>query len=138
MTKTPANNAPTTAIRLDKWLWAARFFKTRALAKQMIDGGKVSYNGQRAKAGKTVLIGDLIKFRQGYDDKEVQVLALAEHRKDATFANTLYQETETSITTREKANLARQQGFLLSPAGDRKPDKKQRRKLRQLKDGIFP
>ena len=59
------------SIRLDKWLWAARFFKTRAIAKQMIDGGKVFYNGQRTKSGKSVVIGDSIRIRQGFDEKEV-------------------------------------------------------------------
>jgi ribosome-associated heat shock protein Hsp15 len=123
-------------IRLDKWLWAARFFKTRALAKQMIDGGKVSYNGQKTKAGKAVFIGDIIKFKHGFDDKEVEVVALADKRRDATFAATLYRETDTSIKTRAQNSLARQQGILLSPACDGKPDKKQRRQLRQLKDRI--
>ncbi len=75
-----------TATRLDKWLWAARFYRTRAIAKQMIDGGKVFYNGQRTKSGKAVSIGDIIKIRQGFEEKEVTVIALADKRKDATFA----------------------------------------------------
>ena len=130
------NQKDSTTTRLDKWLWAARFYKTRAIAKQMIDGGKVFYNGQRTKSGKIVSIGDIIRIRQGYDDKEVKVIALADRRKDATFAYTLYQETEESITTREKNTLARKQGYLLNPAGDSKPDKKQRRQLRQFKEGM--
>lgn len=125
-----------TSARLDKWLWAARFYKTRAIAKQMIDGGKVFYNGQRAKSGKAVVIGDSIKIRQGFDEKEVIVIALADTRRDATFAQTLYQETPTSIETREKNSLARKQGILLSPVSDTKPDKKQRRKLREFKERI--
>ena len=120
--------------RLDKWLWAARFYRTRAIAKQMIDGGKVFYNGQRTKSGKVVSIGDTIKIRQGFDEKEVAVIALADKRRDATFAQTLYQETATSIETRERNSLARKQGILLSPASDTKPDKKQRRKLREFKE----
>ncbi|WP_426369638.1 ribosome-associated heat shock protein Hsp15 [Pseudocolwellia sp. HL-MZ7] len=124
------------SARLDKWLWAARFYKTRAIAKQMIDGGKVFYNGQRSKSSKAVNIGDLIRIRQGYEDKEVLVIAIAERRKDATFAQTLYQETDASIEVREKNSLARQQGILLSPASDTKPDKKQRRKLREFKERI--
>lgn len=123
-------------VRLDKWLWAARFYKTRAIAKQMIDGGKVFYNGQRTKSGKAVAIGDLIKIRQGFEEKEVKVIALADKRKDATFAYTLYTETVASIETREKNALARKQGILLSPASDTKPDKKQRRQLRQFKERI--
>jgi len=125
-----------TSIRLDKWLWAARFFKTRAIAKQMIDGGKVFYNGQRTKSGKGVALGDSIKVRQGFDEKEVEVIALADKRRDATFAQTLYRESKSSIETREKNSLARKQGILLSPASDTKPDKKQRRKLREFKERI--
>lgn len=124
------------SIRLDKWLWAARFFKTRAIAKQMIDGGKVFYDGQRTKAGKSVVIGDSIRIRQGFDEKEVEVIALADKRRDATFAQSLYKETNKSIETREKNSLARKQGILLSPASDTKPDKKQRRKLREFKERI--
>lgn len=122
--------------RLDKWLWAARFYKTRAIAKQMIDGGKVFYNGQRTKSGKAVTVGDIITVRQGYDEKQVTVIALADKRKDATFAQTLYQETDQSIESREKISLARKQGILFSPASDTKPDKKQRRQIRQLKERI--
>jgi len=122
------------STRLDKWLWAARFYKTRAIAKQMIDGGKVFYNGQRTKSGKAVIIGDIIKIRQGFDEKEIEVIALADKRRDATFAQTLYQESSKSIATRAKNSLARQQGILLSPASDTKPDKKQRRKLREFKE----
>ncbi len=124
------------STRLDKWLSAARFFKTRAIAKQMIDGGKVFYNGQRTKSGKSVVIGDSIKIRQGFDEKEVEVIALADKRRDATFAQSLYKETSASIETREKNSLARKQGILLSPASDGKPDKKQRRKLREFKERI--
>jgi ribosome-associated heat shock protein Hsp15 len=124
------------STRLDKWLWAARFFKTRAIAKQMIDGGKVFYNGQRTKSGKSVVIGDSIRIRQGFDEKEVEIIALADKRRDATFAQSLYLETKQSIETREKNSLARKQGILLSPASDSKPDKKQRRKLREFKERI--
>mgnify|MGYP003385030647 CR=1 FL=1 len=130
------NSTSLTSTRLDKWLWAARFYKTRAIAKQMIDGGKVFYNGQRTKSGKTVSIGDAIKIRQGFDEKEIKVIALADKRRDATFAQTLYEESVKSIETREKNNLARKQGILLSPASDTKPDKKQRRKLREFKERI--
>jgi ribosome-associated heat shock protein Hsp15 len=122
------------STRLDKWLWAARFYKTRAIAKQMIDGGKVFYNGQRTKSGKAVVIGDFIKIRQGYDEKEVEVILLADRRRDATFAQTLYKETEASMSTREKNSLARKQGILLSPACETKPDKKQRRQIREFKE----
>lgn len=124
------------STRLDKWLWAARFYRTRAIAKQMIDGGKVFYNGQRTKSGKAVAVGDTIKIRQGFDEREVLIQALADKRQDATFAQTLYCETKASAETREKNALARKQGILLSPASDSKPDKKQRRKLREFKERI--
>jgi ribosome-associated heat shock protein Hsp15 len=132
---TPKENS-STSTRLDKWLWAARFYRTRAIAKQMIDGGKVFCNAQRTKSGKAVNVGDIIKIRQGFEEKEVTVIALADKRKDATFAQTLYQENETSIENRERNALARKQGILLSPASDTKPDKKQRRKLREFKERI--
>jgi len=134
MTKNKETNQENTSVRLDKWLWAARFYKTRAIAKQMIDGGKVFYNGQRTKSGKTVSLGDRIKIRQSFEEKEVIVMALADSRRDATFAQTLYQETAVSSEAREKNALARKQGILLSPASDSKPDKKQRRKLREFKE----
>jgi len=130
----PKTVQPNVVTRLDKWLWAARFYKTRAIAKQMIDGGKVFYNGQRAKSSKAVALGDRIKVRQGYEEKEVIVQALADKRRDASFAQTLYQETAESISRREQNALARKQGILLSPASDKKPDKKQRRLLLMLKD----
>jgi len=137
MVKPNVNNAEShQSTRLDKWLWAARFYKTRAIAKQMIDGGKVFYNGQRSKSGKAVALGDRITIRQGFEEKHVIVIALADKRRDASFAQTLYQETPESIETREKNNLARQQGILLSPASDTKPDKKQRRQIRHLKERI--
>ena len=137
MTKNHENDAQgNVSTRLDKWLWAARFYKTRAIAKQMIDGGKVFYNGQRSKSGKAVVLGDRITIRQGFEEKHVIVIALADKRRDATFAQTLYQETTESIETREKNNLARKQGILLSPASDTKPDKKQRRQIRHLKERI--
>ena len=127
--------SPNSSTRLDKWLWAARFYRTRAIAKQMIDGGKVFYNGQRTKSGKSIAINDVIKIRQGFEEKEIIVITLADKRRDATFAATLYKETSVSLATREKNALARKQGILLSPASDTKPDKKQRRKIRQFKEG---
>lgn len=123
MAITQSTKVDSTATRLDKWLWAARFYKTRAIAKQMIDGGKVFYNGQRTKSGKAVSLGDIIRLRQGYEEKEVKVIALADKRRDATFASTLYKETKESAESRERNTLARKQGILLSPASENKPDK---------------
>ena len=128
------NDQSIDSIRLDKWLWTARFYKTRAIAKQMIDGGKVFYNGQRSKASKSITVGDKVRIRLGFDEKEVIILISADRRRDATFAQTLYQETAESIKIRENTALARKQGILLSPASDTKPDKKQRRQIRQFKE----
>ena len=136
MTSTKENSSITSTTRLDKWLWAARFYRTRAIAKQMIDGGKVFINGQRSKSGKVINIGDVVKMRQSYEEKEVTVTALSDTRRDASFASTLYKENPNSIENRERNALARKQGILLSPASDTKPDKKQRRKLREFKERI--
>ena len=75
------------AVRLDKWLWAARFYKTRTIAKEMIDGGKVHYNGQRSKPNKIVEVGATLKVRQGSDEKEIVVLALSTQRRGAPEAH---------------------------------------------------
>ena len=84
-------------IRLDKWLWAARFYKTRAIAKQSIEGGKVHCNGTRSKPSKEITLGTRIALRQGFDDKTVIVKALSDKRKSAPEALLLYEETEESI-----------------------------------------
>lgn len=120
-------------VRLDKWLWAARFYKTRTLAKEMIDGGKVHYNNQRTKPNKTVEIGALIKLRQGNEEKEVKVTALSTQRRGAPEAQLLYQETEKSIEQREKLALARKHNALSMPHPDRRPNKKERRDLIKFK-----
>ncbi|QLB13700.1 heat shock protein Hsp15 [Bisgaardia hudsonensis] len=120
-------------IRLDKWLWAARFYKTRSLAKAMIDGGKVHYNNQRAKPNKTVEIGAIIKLRQGNEEKEVEVLQLSIQRRGASEAQLLYKETQKSIETREKLAIARKNNALSMPHPDRRPNKKERRDLIKFK-----
>ncbi|QIM64001.1 ribosome-associated heat shock protein Hsp15 [Frederiksenia canicola] len=120
-------------VRLDKWLWAARFYKTRSIAKAMIEGGKVHYNGQRAKTSKIVEIGAVIKLRQGNDEKEVEVLALSDQRRGAPEAQRLYQETEKSIAEREKLAFARKANALSMPHPDRRPNKKERRDLIKFK-----
>ncbi|MBS9430599.1 ribosome-associated heat shock protein Hsp15 [Photorhabdus akhurstii] len=122
------------AVRLDKWLWAARFYKTRAIAREMIDGGKVHYNGQRSKPSKLVELGAEIKLRQGNDERIVEVLALSNHRRSAPEAQQLYQETEASIANREKMAIARKMNALTMPHPDRRPDKKERRTLIKFKN----
>ncbi|KHN53834.1 ribosome-associated heat shock protein Hsp15 [Pectobacterium fontis] len=121
------------AVRLDKWLWAARFYKTRAIAREMIDGGKVHYNGQRGKPSKQVELHAEIKLRQGNDERTVIVLAVSGQRRSATEAQALYQETTASIEKREKLTLARKLNALTMPHPDRRPDKKERRDLIKFK-----
>ncbi|NTX81491.1 ribosome-associated heat shock protein Hsp15 [Serratia proteamaculans] len=123
------------AVRLDKWLWAARFYKTRALAREMIDGGKVHYNGQRGKPSKIVELNAEIKLRQGNEERTVIVLAVTSQRRGAEEAQQMYQETEASIANREKVALARKMNALTMPHPDRRPDKKERRDLIKFKFG---
>ncbi|WNO59825.1 ribosome-associated heat shock protein Hsp15 [Rheinheimera sp. MMS21-TC3] len=123
----------TSAIRLDKWLWACRFYKTRALAKNMIEGGKVHYNGQRCKASKIVEIGATVRVTQGGDEKHVIVQALSEKRLAAPIAAALYTETAESIELRLQRSELRKTNSLFAPHPDTKPDKKERRKLLLLK-----
>lgn len=128
------NQPNTNEVRLDKWLWAARFYKTRSLAKAMIEGGKVHYNGQRAKTSKNVEIGAMIKLRQGNEEKEVEVLALSDQRRGASEAQQLYRETEKSLAEREKLAFARKANALSMPHPDRRPNKKERRDLIKFKE----
>lgn len=120
-------------VRLDKWLWAARFFKTRSIAREMIQAGKVHYNGQRAKPGKTVERGAMIKVPAGWDIKEVEVLKTSDKRQSAALAQGLYQETDKSIAQREGNQAARKLSAFHSPRPDHRPDKKQRRQIIKFK-----
>ncbi|RJT20823.1 ribosome-associated heat shock protein Hsp15 [Buttiauxella izardii] len=122
-------------VRLDKWLWAARFYKTRAIAREMVEGGKVHYNGQRSKPSKLVELNAMLTLRQGNDEKTVKVLAVTEQRRPATDASQLYEETAESIAKREKVALARKMNALTMPHPDRRPDKKERRDLMKFKHG---
>ncbi len=121
-------------VRLDKWLWAARFYKTRSIAKQMIEGGKVEYNGFRAKTSRIVEIGALITLRQGFETKTIVVKGLDDARKGHIDAIKLYEETAESISKRERNAELRRLGALASPCPDDRPDKKQRRELLRLKN----
>ena len=131
-----SSDSDDSGARLDSWLWAARFYKTRSLAREMIDGGKVHYNGQRSKPSKIVEIGAMLKLRQGNDEKEVQILALSDKRGNATQAQSLYQETEVSIEKRQQTALARQANALSMPNPERRPNKKERRDLIKFKHQI--
>ena len=122
------------AIRFDKWLWAARFFKTRALAKQAIEGGKVHYNGARAKVSKAVEIGATLTIRQGWDEKTVVVTALSDQRRGASEASQLYGETEESIAKRDLNAEQRKLQRASLAAPEHRPNKKQRRQIVRFKN----
>lgn len=124
-------NDATLTVRLDKWLWAARFFKTRGLAKESIEGGKVRYEGEHSKVGREVKIGALIRVRQGYDDVEVRVLALSDQRGPAPQARLLYEETPESKAQREGAALERRSANTL--VSHERPSKQQRRMIHRFK-----
>ena len=118
-----------TGVRLDRWLCAARFFKTRSLAKTAIDGGKVRLNGNRAKAAKEIAVGDTLTVSRGETMQTVLVTGLAERRGSATVAATLYAETEDSIRQREEARTRRTiERASLTPPRHR-PSKRARRQL---------
>ena len=121
-------------VRLDKWLWAARFYKTRAISKEMINGGKVHYNGQRTKSSKFAEVGATIRLRQGHDEKEIVIKQLSEYRQKGSIAQTLYEETPQSIAKRETYAEQRRLNILNNPAPDQKPDKKQRRQIMRFKE----
>lgn len=132
--KLAKNASETPQVRLDKWLWAARFFKTRALAKQAIEGGKVHYNGGRGKCSRNVEIGAMLTIRQGFDEKEVEIIALSDQRRGASEAQLLYQETEASLRRRE---LSAEQRKALRGGGvisDGRPNKRDRRRIQEFKD----
>ena len=119
-------------IRLDKWLWAARFFKTRALAKEAIEGGKVHSQGERCKPGKEPKVGDELSIRQGFDERRIKVEALSAVRRGAAEAQALYTETPDSVLKRENAAALRKAGAL-GMTTDGRPSKKQRRQIEHFR-----
>jgi len=119
-------------IRIDKWLWAARFFKTRSQAKEAIEGGKVHCEGQRVKVSREVRPGMVLTIRQGFDEKIVEVKALSEVRGPATQAQQLYEETAESIAARALHQQERRDQNLVHP--DHRPNKKERRQIHKFKD----
>ncbi|HEX8586445.1 RNA-binding S4 domain-containing protein [Pseudomonas sp.] len=121
-------------VRLDKWLWAARFFKTRALAKAAIESGKVHCRGERCKPGKEPRVGDELQIRAGFDERTVVVQALSIVRRGAPEAQLLYSETPESLAKREQAAEMRKAGSL-GVTTDGRPTKKQRRQLFQFRSG---
>lgn len=121
--------------RLDKWLWAARLFKTRGLAKEAISGGKIHCKGERCKPSKSVQIGDELTIRTSFDERIVIVQALSNTRRAAAEAQKLYQETDLSLKKRQLNALARKQG-MIGIQTEGRPTKKQRRQIHQLRQII--
>ncbi len=124
--------AENTPVRIDKWLWAARFFKTRTLAVKAVTGGRVHLNGSRVKAARMVAVGDRMSITIGSAEFVITVRALSDRRGPATVARTLYDEDEESIRRREEQReLRRMAGAGFSrPHG--RPDKRARRKIREF------
>jgi ribosome-associated heat shock protein Hsp15 len=119
-------------VRIDKWLWAARFFKTRSLASKAVSGGKVNVNGQRVKPSKTLNVEDILVIHKGQLEFTVTVLGLAEKRGPAKVARTLYGETVESIEKRENERQERSLFYAGQKMPDKKPGKKDRRKIREF------
>ena len=133
MAKKSQDEDASPSVRLDKWLWACRFFKTRTLARDNINAGKVQYNGAKAKPGKLVELGANVRVPQGYDEKVVTVKVLCEQRQAAPIAQTFYEETAASLEKREQNAAARKINGFHSPKPENRPDKKQRREIIKLK-----
>lgn len=120
------------SVRLDKWLWAARFFKTRSLATDAVDAGKVKVNGDKVKPARTVRIGDKLDIDNGSDRWEIDVMNLSDVRQAAPIARNLYEETDESVERR--ANLAENRKMFREPSADFKgrPTKRDRRQMGKL------
>ena len=123
------------SMRIDKWLWAARFFKTRSIAKAAIEGGKVHHNGERVKVSKEIRVGMELTVQQGFDRKTVKVLSLSAVRGPAPVAQQLYEETEVSIARREL--IASQRKLHTLARSDHRTSKKVRIQNRKFKQENF-
>ena len=119
-------------VRLDKWLWAARFFKTRTLAAEAISGGKVHLNSNRVKPSHGVARGDQLRIRKGPYEFVVTVLDLSTQRGPAKVASTLYEETEESRALRDELAELHRLSALATPHSDKRPNKKQRRQINRF------
>jgi len=117
------------SVRLDKWLWAARFFKTRSIAREAVSGGKVQLNSNRAKPGRTLSIGDELRIQRGEEEFLITVAELSGSRGPAAVARSLYEESEENRVIREKLAEDRKLERELNASGERRPDKRQRRNL---------
>jgi ribosome-associated heat shock protein Hsp15 len=124
------------STRLDKWLWASRFFKTRGLAREAVSGGKVRLNGNRAKPARPLSVGDELKIQRGLDEYTINVVELSTRRGPASVAQELYTETEESRVKREKLIEERKLEYQKNATRERRPDKRQRRRLVRFKSGL--
>jgi len=122
-------------VRLDKWLWAARFFKTRSLATAAVTGGKVHLNGQRVKPARGVGLGDTLRIRREAVEFQVTVTGISGRRGPASEARLLYEESEESQRQREADAAARRLGGVHAPSPERRPSKRGRRVLTKLRRG---
>lgn len=122
-------------VRIDRWLWAARFFRTRSQAKTAVDGGHVRLNGARTKPAKEVKAGDTLTIRRGFVEYTVEVTGLAERRGNAEAAALLYAETAKSAERREAEAARRKMERAGLSASGARPTKRDRRQLSELKDG---
>jgi ribosome-associated heat shock protein Hsp15 len=122
------------SVRIDKWLWAARFFKTRALASRACDLGRILFNGQPAKPAREIHVGDMLKVTNEAGDFQVEVLLLSEVRGPASVAQTLYRETEESRELRLKVAAEKKAQRAYTPAPEGRPSKRDRRKIIQFKN----
>jgi len=123
------------SVRMDKWLWAARFFKTRSLAARACELGRIQSNSQPAKAAREVRVGDLLHIKTDSGDYQVKVLLLSEMRGPAAVAHTLYEETEESRESRIKAVEERKAMRNFAPAPEGRPSKRDRRRIIQFRGG---
>jgi ribosome-associated heat shock protein Hsp15 len=121
-------------MRLDKWLWATRFFKTRSLASDAVDGGKVKLNGATTKPAKDVKLGDRLQIRAGEQDWEIVVQGLNEQRRPASEAKLLYQETPDSVHWRAQAAELRKLAPVPGPEQKGRPTKRDRRQLSRFRE----
>ena len=124
------------SVRLDKWLWAARFFKTRSVAREAVSGGKVHLNGNRAKPGRTINIGDELRIQRGEEEFVITIKEPSTRRGPAAVARTLYEESDENRIRREKLAEERKLERQQHAPRERRPDKRQRRRVIRFKSGL--
>jgi ribosome-associated heat shock protein Hsp15 len=123
------------SMRIDKWLWAARFFKTRSMASKACDLGRILSNGHEAKPSREVRVGDKLEVKNAGGDFQIDVLALSQMRGPAAVAQTLYRESEASIAARAKAAAERKAMQQYAPLPEHRPSKRDRRRIIQFRGG---